>query len=204
MKKQLSYSLVYPELNKTLDCRIIPSNRRSISIQVTSSKEILIRVPEWISAKQLDALLLEKKAWILKTWQSVPDPPTYSIREQNQLAALEKRYKKAAREYIPTRVAFFQKFTGGSYEKITIRDQKTRWGSCSSNGTLSFNYRLMLAPPRILDYVVVHELCHLKHMDHSPAFWQAVEAVLPDYRERKLWLKEHGNELTIQKKFSRE
>lgn len=204
MKKQQSYSLVYPELNSTLDCRVIPSNRRSISIQVTSSKEILIRVPEWISAKQLDTLLLEKKAWILKTWQSVPDPPTYSIREQNQFAALEKRYKKAAREYIPTRVAFFQKFTGGSYEKITIRDQKTRWGSCSSNGTLSFNYRLMLAPPRILDYVVVHELCHLKHMNHSPAFWQAVEAVLPDYRERKLWLKEHGNELTIQKKFSKE
>lgn len=204
MKKQQSYSLVYPELNSTLDCRVIPSNRRSISIQVTSSKEILIRVPEWISAKQLDTLLLEKKAWILKTWQSVPDPPTYSIREQNQFAALEKRYKKAAREYIPTRVAFFQKFTGGSYEKITIRDQKTRWGSCSSNGTLSFNYRLMLAPPRILDYVVVHELCHLKHMNHSPAFWQAVEAVLPDYQERKLWLKEHGNELTIQKKFSKE
>lgn len=200
MKKQEQYPLHYPELNQTLECRIIPGNRRSISIRITQEKQILVRVPEWLSFRQLEAFLLEKKDWILKTWQSIPDPPTYTIREQNQLAAMEKRYKKAAREYIPARVAYFHRFTGGSYDKITIRDQKTRWGSCSSNGTLSFNYRLMLAPPRILDYVVVHELCHLKHMDHSPAFWQSVEAVLPDYSERKQWLKEHGNELTLQNK----
>lgn len=202
MKKQEPYLLQYPELNINLTCRIIPASRRSISIRITPQKEILVRVPGWISYRQLDALLCEKKDWILKTWQSIPDPPVLTVREQNQIAALEKRYRRAAHEYIPARVAYFQQFTGGSYDKITIRDQKTRWGSCSSNGTLSFNYRLMLAPPKILDYVVVHELCHLKHMNHSPAFWHAVEDVLPDYRERKQWLKEHGSELTFQRKQS--
>lgn len=202
MKNQETYPLHYPELHITLNCRIIPARRRSISIQITPTKEILIRVPEWISHRQLDTLLCEKKDWILKTWQSIPEPPVLSIREQNQIAALEKRYRKAAHEYIPARVAYFHQFTGGSYDKVTIRNQKTRWGSCSSSGTLSFNYRLMLAPPRILDYVVVHELCHLTHMDHSPAFWQAVENVLPDYKERKQWLKEHGSELTFQNKIS--
>lgn len=197
MKKQEHYPLIYPELNISLDCQIIPSNRRSISIQITPEKKILVRVPKWIFASQLEALLLEKKDWILKHYQSIPAPRELSIREQNQLAALEKRYRKAAREYIPGRVAYFHQFTGGAYDKIVIRDQKTRWGSCSSNGTLSFNYRLMLAPPQVLDYVVVHELCHLKHMNHSPQFWEAVEQVLPDYKERRKWLKDHGNELTM-------
>ena len=110
---------------------------------------------------------------------------------------LEKRYREAAKEYIPKRVDDFVTLTGGSYERITIRDQKTRWGSCSGRGTLSFNWKLMLAPPAILDYVVVHELCHLTHMNHSRDFWQAVECVLPDYKERRQWLKEHGEELQL-------
>ena len=114
-----------------------------------------------------------------------------------QRTALEARYKEAARSYIPKRVAYYNPMTGGTYSRISIRDQKTRWGSCSSKGTLSFNWRLMLAPPAILDYVVVHELCHLNHMNHSKAFWQAVEAVYPDYRNARKWLKEHGSELTL-------
>lgn len=189
---------MYPELNITLECQIIPSNRKSIFIQITLEKKILVRVPNRITIKQLDSLLTEKKDWILKHYNSIPEPKELSIREQYQLAALEKRYRKAAKEYIPGRVAHFHLFTGGSYDKVVIRDQKTRWGSCSSNGTLSFNYRLMLAPPPILDYVVVHELCHLKHMNHSPEFWDAVEQVLPDYKERRKWLKQHGNELTLE------
>ena len=106
-----------------------------------------------------------------------------------QKQAFEKRYRQAAAEYIPRRVAYFQAFTGGSYSRITIRGQHTRWGSCSSRGTLSFNWRLMLAPPRVLDYVVVHELAHLVHHNHSPAFYALVESVLPDYRARAALLK---------------
>ena len=81
---------------------------------------------------------------------------------------------------------------GVTYGGITIRNQRSRWGSCSGQGTLNFNCLLMLAPPEVLDYVVVHELCHRKEMNHSAAFWAEVARVLPDYEARKRWLKENG------------
>ncbi len=84
---------------------------------------------------------------------------------------------------------------GVSYGRIAIRDQRTRWGSCSSRGTLSFNWRLVLAPLAVADYVVVHELCHLREPNHSPGFWRLVEARRPGYREPRRWLAEHGWEL---------
>lgn len=119
--------------------------------------------------------------------------------ETKRLEILEKRYRNAARAQLESRVAYYHKRTGGRYTSITVRDQKTRWGSCSSRGTLSFNYRLIFAPPAVLDYVVVHELCHLTHMNHSKAFWNMVGSVMPDYRIQKQWLREHGHELTLER-----
>ena len=84
---------------------------------------------------------------------------------------------------------------GVDYGQITIRSQKTRWGSCSSKGNLNFNCLLLLAPPEVLDYVVVHELCHRKEMNHSPRFWAEVARVMPDYKVRRKWLKDNGNGL---------
>lgn len=118
--------------------------------------------------------------------------------ETKRLETLEKRYRNAARTQFEQRCAFYRAFTGGSYSSITVRDQKTRWGSCSSRGTLSFNYRLIFAPPAVLDYVVVHELCHLTHMNHSKEFWNLVGSVMPDYKKHRKWLKEHGRELTLE------
>lgn len=118
--------------------------------------------------------------------------------ESKRLETLEKRYKKAARAQFESRVSYFHTITGGIYTSITIRDQKSRWGSCSSRGTLSFNYRLIFAPPTVLDYVVVHELCHLTHMNHSKDFWNMVASVMPDYKIHKKWLREHGQELTLE------
>ena len=118
--------------------------------------------------------------------------------ETKRLETLEKRYRSAARAQFEQRCAYFHQFTGGSYTSVTIRDQKTRWGSCSSRGTLSFNYRLIFAPPAVLDYVVVHELCHLTHMNHSKEFWNMVGSVMPDYKTHKKWLREHGQELTLE------
>lgn len=111
--------------------------------------------------------------------------------------ALVNKHKKYARKIFEARVAYFQQFTGGKYTSITIRDQKTRWGSCSGRGTLSFNWRLILAPPEILDYVVVHELCHLTHMNHSKEFWALVGSVIPDYKMKRKWLKENGHTLQL-------
>lgn len=123
---------------------------------------------------------------------------TLTQAETRRLQTMEKRYKNAARAKFEARTAYFHSITGGHYTSITIRDQKTRWGSCSSTGTLSFNYRLMFAPPRVLDYVVVHELCHLTHMNHSRDFWNLVASVMPDYKIYRSWLKEHGRELNIE------
>ncbi len=114
-----------------------------------------------------------------------------------QRLLLEKRYKKSAREYFETRVTQYERVIPVRHKKIMIRDQKTRWGSCSSSGTLSFNWRLILAPAHIRDYVIVHELCHFRNMNHSKAFWDDVESFYPDYKECRLWLKKHGDELKI-------
>lgn len=179
---------------------LIRSSRRSFSISISPDGQITVRVPMRATQKEISHLLIEKRIWIVTKYLEVQEKqrnrPVSELTD-NQRLALEKRYIAAAKEYFPKRAAHFHQFTGGSYNRITIRNQKTRWGSCSARGTLSFNWRLMLAPPAILDYVVVHELCHLTHMNHSAAFWQKVESVYPDYRTARKWLKEHGQELVL-------
>ena len=96
---------------------------------------------------------------------------------------------------IPARIRHFLPIVGVTVGRVTIRNQRTRWGSCSAKGNLNFNCLLMLCPENVRDYVVVHELCHRLEMNHSPRFWADVEAVLPDYREPKRWLREHGGDL---------
>lgn len=108
---------------------------------------------------------------------------------------LEHWYKKQALALITKTVEEYSQIMQVTYHNITIKDQKTRWGSCSSKGNLNFNYRLIMAPQEVLTYVVVHELAHRIHMDHSRAFWNQVGKVMPDYERNRLWLKEHGHEL---------
>ena len=86
---------------------------------------------------------------------------------------------------------------GVSYGRVAIRDQRSRWGSCSAKGNLNFNWKLIMAPPEALTYVVIHELCHLIEFNHSPRFWALVQAQMPEYEIWKKWLKQHGGELTI-------
>lgn len=179
---------------------LIRSSRKSCAISIDPDGRITVRVPMRTSEKDIRHLLLDKRLWIITKYLEVQEQqkkrPTSDLTDA-QRAALKKRYVDAAKEYFPKRIAYFSQFTGGTYNRITIRDQKTRWGSCSAKGTLSFNWRLMLAPPSIPDYVIVHELCHLTYMDHSAAFWQKVESVYPDYRTARKWLKDHGHELNI-------
>lgn len=111
----------------------------------------------------------------------------------------EKKYRAMAKQYIYERVEHYRPMTGGNYMSIRIGDQKTRWGSCSSDKTLSFSWRLVLAPPEVRDYVIIHELCHLTHMDHSPAFWAMVEGIDPDYKEHRKWLKDNADRLVLKK-----
>ena len=107
-------------------------------------------------------------------------------------AILMQWYKNRARDMISSRVDHYKAMLGVEPSKIAIKDQKTRWGSCSSKGNVNFNWRLVLAPPGIQDYVVIHELCHLKVHSHSARFWSAVSSIIPDYKDRRTWLRKNG------------
>ena len=106
-------------------------------------------------------------------------------------------YQKQARQVITSRVQIFAVKHGLSYTRIRLSSARTRWGSCSSQGTLSFTWRLVMAPPEVIDYVVIHELVHLEIKDHSNAFWAKVQEYLPDYKKKRLWLKANGHQLVL-------
>lgn len=115
-----------------------------------------------------------------------------------RMAAIERWYRRTARVEIAPRVQAATATLGVQSTGLTIRNQRTRWGSCSAQGALSFNWRLLLAPEEILDYVVWHECCHLVHLDHSPRFWALVAAHVPDHRARAAWLRDHGATLILE------
>lgn len=112
-------------------------------------------------------------------------------------AALEAFYRRQARTIITERLNHWNAHYGYTWTRVTIKEQKTRWGSCSRKGSLNFNWRLLLAPLPVLDYVVVHELCHLCEMSHAPRFWRLVEIACPDYVQHRRWLRAHGQELAL-------
>lgn len=174
---------------------IIRSNRKTISIQVNSDFSVTVRTPRRVSKKEIDRILMEKESWILKHIDEMKKRE--AIREEKGIASLDKtqiiELRDKALSYIPERVAYFAQLIGVDYGRITIRNQKTRWGSCSSKGNLNFNCLLMLAPIEVVDYVIVHELCHRKEMNHSKAFWGEVEKIIPDYKKSVKWLKEEGS-----------
>jgi hypothetical protein len=111
--------------------------------------------------------------------------------------AIERFYRRAARSEISGRLDTATELAGSSYSALDIRAQRTRWASCSPSGRMSFNWRLLLAPERVLEYVVWHEVCHLEVLDHSPRFWALLEARWPDYREDRSWLARHGATLVL-------
>ena len=112
-------------------------------------------------------------------------------------AAIERWYRRAARGEIGSRLDAAAAAAGLRYTRLTIRNQRTRWASCAAGGAMSFNWRLLLAPERVLDYVVWHEVCHLKFADHSERFWALLEQRCPGWREPAAWLRENGSALVL-------
>jgi predicted metal-dependent hydrolase len=121
--------------------------------------------------------------------------PVLSVGGADPAGAISRWYRREARRLLEDAVVREAERLGLSYARIAVRDQRTRWGSCSTRGTLSFNWRLALAPPEVLDYVVLHELLHLREPNHSPAFWRLLDLHRPGWRAQAGWLREHGNEL---------
>ena len=169
---------------------VIRSSHRTIALQVRPSGEVIVRAPLRMPEAEIRRFIESRQGWIEKQRkrfreEAAPALPPYTPEDTRRLA------DEAAR-VIPERVRHFAPIAGVTYGRITIRNQKSKWGSCSAQGNLNFNCLLTDAPPEVLDYVVVHELCHRLHMDHSPAFWAEVARVLPDYRKGRQWLKENG------------
>lgn len=168
------------------------SNRaKHLSISVHTDARVVVTVPKGVSDHFVTDFISEKKSWIdTKVEHFKKTAPDTSL---TCPAPPFSKYKEIARRIITERTKYFNSILGYSYNRIAIRNQKTRWGSCSSQRNLNFNYRLIFLPELLRDYVIVHELCHLKEMNHSRRFWKLVEAVIPDYRVYEKQLKQYGS-----------
>ena len=171
--------------------KIIRSRRRSIGLEIRAG-ELIVRAPLWVSEREIRRVLEERRDWIEKHLKKAEEEQKRMDAAEPLSAAELRALARQAKAYIPQRVAHYAPLVGVSYGRIFIRNQKTLWGSCSSRGNLNFNCLLMLTPPEVIDSVVVHELCHRKHMDHSQRFYTEVLRVYPEYRRWHRWLKENG------------
>jgi predicted metal-dependent hydrolase len=149
-----------------------------------------LTVPHPMGTAAIDEVVAAHRDWI--AGERARQVPRLGLRPDG---VSEPDARRAARELVTMLADEEAEALGVSYSRIEIRDQRTRWGSCSPKGTLSFNWRLALAPLEVLDYVVVHELCHLREPNHSPRFWRLVTERRPGWREQRAWLREHGPEL---------
>lgn len=174
-----------------LNINVVYSKRKTISIEINIDG-ILVRAPKGMKDREIYTFLSEKQNWIEKHYKKIQEkrdnleqilPLTYDeIKELANKALIE----------IPKKVKYYAPLVGVDYGRITIRNQRSRWGSCSSKGNLNFNCLLMLLPDDVIDSVVVHELCHRKHMNHSSEFYKEVTRVFPEYDRCHKWLKDNG------------
>ncbi|MBO5778329.1 MAG: M48 family metallopeptidase [Clostridia bacterium] len=169
-----------------IECRIIRSKRRTAAFSITREGEILFRIPRWVTDQEAQRLIRDnqdKLRVLVEKWElSQATKPIYRDEDIPPLKAL-------AAEKLPPRVEYWAKRMGLTPASVKITSAKTRFGSCSSRGSVCFSCFVMLYPDDAIDYVIVHELAHLKHLNHSAAFYRLVATYLPDYRRREAILK---------------
>lgn len=172
---------------------IIRSRRRTIGLHIGPDAQLTVRAPMRASQRAIEKILAQKRMWILAAQEKMrrrlseaplPIPPKFL-----------KEYQRQARQIFSSRVRHYAAQMHLKPSAIKVNRARRRWGSCSRRGNLNFSYRLMFAPLPVIDYVVVHELAHMRHLNHSRAFWNTVAEVLPMFRKRHRWLKEHGHRL---------
>ena len=189
------------DILKKYDIEIIRSDRRTVALEVRRDLSVVVRAPRRMPRAEILRFVESEEAWI---------EPHIALMRQKILAAEARRAQaprftdaeirglaERALERIPPRVAHFAPLVGVTFGRMTVRAQRTRWGSCSSSGNLNFNCLLALVPPAVLDYVVVHELCHRKVMNHSDKFYAEVLRAFPHYHICNKWLKENGDMLIM-------
>ena len=177
---------------------LVRSQRKTLALYITADGRVQVRSPMRTPHSVIQAFVEQHREWIESHLSARQD----KLQEAAELGTLRPEeledLKKRAKKVIPARAAWYAPLVGVRFGRISIRTQRSRWGSCSGKGNLNFNCLLMLAPAEVLDYVVVHELCHLLEMNHSPRFWAQVERVCPNWKACRRWLRENGESLMAQ------
>lgn len=180
-----------------MNIEIIRSSRKTIGLEITRDLRVLVRAPYRMPNKDIYRLIDEKSSWLEKHMKIMTKRIETDKQQKESLSKLSideiRQLADQALRVIPERVAHYAPIVGVQFGRITIRNQISRWGSCSGKGNLNFNCLLMLTPQDVIDYVVVHELCHRKELNHSAKFWSEVARILPNYEDPKKWLKDNGN-----------
>lgn len=195
------------ELTDEIDYTVTRSKRKSIGIVVERTGEIRVLAPKHVKLSEIQQIVSQKRTWILTKLHHVSvrnqqknkykDALPFMGGEIEKKEALDRKklerwYREQANEIINERVSFWGNKMGCFPSQTSIKAQKSRWGSCTSSGHILLNWRLILAPVEVIDYVVIHELAHLTHMNHSKAFWDLVRAFEPNFKEKRLWLKQNS------------
>ena len=211
--------------------QIIRSNRKTLSISINESAELIVRAPNRISNQKIQDFINEKENWITRNQSLVKARVEERGKNKNLLLylgtlfplktdneakkiyfngkefladlqneektnkSLKNWYKNKFKEVAVPRLFYFAKKHNLQVNQVRIKEQRTLWGSCSSRNNINLNFLLIMAPLRVIDYVIIHELVHTIHKNHSANFWNAVEAIMPNYKEAKHWLKENGYKL---------
>lgn len=168
-----------------MNYKVIYSDRKTLSLSVKNA-ELIVRAPKRTSIEKIEKAVNSHLDWVEK---HIEKQKLKQLNHPEPTQQIEKELRASAKKVLTEKTAYFAKLLGLKYGRITITGAKTRFGSCSSNGNISYSFRLMTYPDEAIDYVVVHELCHLVEMNHSSKFYKIVESVLPDYKERRKLLK---------------
>ena len=220
--------------------QIIRQKRKTVSIRIDDNMNIIIKVPQYLKASEVNQFIQEHHLWIKKRveqtlqhraendWRltdhilylgeykvicKVADPcnkgeivlgtnqliiKAKDLEDQAEAAKLIEQFFKQQAQIILTKLTdYYVGLIGVSYNKITIRKQRTRWGSCSAKGNISYNVKLLCAPEKMIAYIVLHEVMHLKHFNHGQAFWQEIREIMPDYKERMNYFKQFGQDFML-------
>lgn len=211
--------------NKLVECDIQYGKRKKLSIHIDSIGYITVRVPKNTSKEMIISAIEHQGTWILEKLNEITEAreepmkreyqdqgkffylgkeyllheliETSELTEEELKRNLKKFYIFSCKKIVGERIKRYQQQLGVKPKTIEIVESKMKWGSCSSDKKLTFNYRLAMAPIEVIDYVIIHELCHLTHMNHDRSFWRRVGSIQPDYKKKQEYLARHGNYMTL-------
>jgi len=185
--RKIEYNIRKHKWSKNLRLTIRPCVDDEVGCEKETNLSILITAPNRVSDSMVEKFITEKSDWVLEKIEELKNHKPRS--NFPNIKVDYKKEKEKAKKIITERVNHFGKLYGFEFDRISIRSQRTRWGSCSKNGNLNFNYKLIYLSEEIMDYVIVHELCHLDQFNHSKRFWFLVSEIIPDYKELRRELK---------------